>query len=217
MSEQPLLAVRSRDRVGSSHARRLRRQGEIPAVMYGHGAPQPIAISAADFTHTVPVAQYGSLMVRLRLDDQDVGLALVKAVQVNTLTHQVIGVDLLRVAMEDRIQVSVPLVFIGEATGVQRGGTLEQLAHSVSLRSRAADVPAEISYDVSTLDIGEAVRAGQLALPPNSELLESPELVLASLVPPTVPALEVPMVIQPGVSGPELTGDKQQDDSQLAA
>lgn len=217
MSEQPMLAIRSRDRVGSNAARRLRRQGVIPAAIFGHGASLPVAISAVDFTHTVPVAQYGSLMVRLRQNDQDAGMALVKAVQVNTLTHTVLSVELQRVSPDERVQVSVPLVLIGEAGGVKRGGMLEQLAHAVTLRCRASDVPAEISYDVSALNIGDAIRAGQLALPLNSELLDDPEMVLASLAPPTVPVLEAPMVIQPAVSGPELTGEKQQDDSQLAA
>jgi large subunit ribosomal protein L25 len=217
MSDQPTLSVQSRAQVGSGAARQLRRQGRTPAVLYGRGAPQPVTLSATDFRHAVPVDRYGSQMVRLLLDEQDAGIALVKAVQVNPLNRQVLSIDLQRVFMEDYVQITVPVILVGEPAEARRGGVLDQLAHAISLRCRVSDVPANITFDVSALEIGDAVRSGQLALPPNSELLDPPDQVIATLAPPTVPVLEEQMIITEGVTGPELTGDKQQDDSQLAA
>ncbi|HOF87672.1 MAG TPA: 50S ribosomal protein L25 [Armatimonadota bacterium] len=216
MSEHPTLSVRSRAHVGSCPARRLRRQGQIPAVLYGHGAPQAVALSTAEFTHAVPVSQYGSLLVRLVLDGTDAGAALVKAVQTHPLSRTVYSVDLQRVSMDEHVQVSVPVVLLGEPADARRGGVLEQMVHSVTLRCRASDVPANISYDVSALGIGDAVHAGELALPANCELLENPEQLIVLLAAPTVATVEGPVEIPDGVTGPELTGEKQQEDSQLA-
>ena len=134
MSEQPTLSVQSRARVGSASARRLRREGLIPAVVYGHSEPQAVALSVSEFVHTVPVAQYGSLMVRLVVDGKDTGAALVKAVQTNPLSRLVLSVDLQRVSMDEQVHVSVPVVLAGEPTDVRHGGVLDQMVHSIADR-----------------------------------------------------------------------------------
>ena len=127
---------------------------------------------------------------------------MVKAVQVNTLKHDVMNVDLQRVGQEDRVSISVSIVLEGEPEAVRLGGVLEQLMHSVNLRCRVANVPTQITHDVSELQIGETLQAGQLALPLECELLDKGDDLIAVIGAPTVPILEETVVVEPDISGP---------------
>jgi large subunit ribosomal protein L25 len=217
MTEHVTITLLPRTGDGSGAARRLRRQGLAPGIVYAHGDTLEVAVDAHAFVHAVPPEHFGSAMVRLVLDGRDQGTALVKSVQFNPLTRQVLNIEFQRVVMDDRVQVSIPVVLRGEAEDQRRGGVVEQFARSVTLKCRVSDVPEAITFDISAMEIGDAVRAGQLALPMACELVSSSDEVIVSLAPPTVPVGEEPMTIPEGVTGPELTGDKQKDDSQLAA
>ncbi len=212
MADQPKLMVESRTQHGSAVAGRLRRQGRIPGVLYGRGESQPVSIDATEFRQQVPVGGYGSMIVTLFLDGVEAGVALVKAVQVNTLEHSVMNVDLQRVNQQDRVSISVSVLLEGEPAAVRLGGVLEQLMHSVNLRCRVSNVPAVLTYDVSEMQIGETIHARDLLLSPECELLDKPDDAIAVIVAPTVPVEEEPVEVAPEVSGPELEGGKQKDD-----
>ena len=212
MSKQPTMQIESRTQHGSGVANRMRRQGRIPGVLYGQGNSLSISIEVMEFRNTVSASHYGSQIVQLILDGEDAGTALVKAVQVNTLIKQVMNVDLQRVSQQDRVSISVPIVLEGEPAAVRAGGVLEQLVHVLNIRCRVSDVPSQISYNVSAMQIGDAVHAGQLALPQECELLDKPDEAVAVVVAPTVPLAEEAVEVKPGVSGPELTGEKQKED-----
>ncbi|MHB9132611.1 MAG: 50S ribosomal protein L25 [Armatimonadota bacterium] len=186
MAEMATLHVQPRAVVGSGKVGRLRRQGEIPGVLYGHGEPTPILVDAAEFRSTISPAQFGSLIVRLNLEGRDAGTVLVKAVQVDTLKHSVLSIDLQRVSMDDFVSVSVPIVLEGEPIGGRVGGILEQSIHSAGLRCRASSVPEQITVDVSRFDIGDSIRAGELPLLGECELQDSADEVVAVLLPPTL-------------------------------
>ncbi len=205
MAEQPVLAVEARTSVGSNTARQIRRAGRIPGILYGHGTEQPISLDAHDFSTHVPPSHYGSFVVQVSLDGKSVGAALVAAVQVNTLRRQILHVDLQRVSSSDRVHVSVPVVLTGEPAAVRAGGVLEQFNHAVNLRCGAFEVPEQILYDITPLQLGDALHAGQLALPADAELLDKPDEVIALIVPPTVPVSEEAIVMQPEVSSVEVT------------
>lgn len=212
MSEQPTLRMESRTERGSAEAGRLRRQGRIPGVLYGQGNSLPVTLDETEFRHTITPSHYGSIIVSIVLDGIDSGSALVKAVQVNTLGHHVMNVDLQRVSQTDLVQMTLPIVLEGEPAAVRSGGVLEQVIHALSVRCRVSEVPAQISFDVSSMQIGDTLRAEQLALPPGCELLAKPEETIAIIAAPTVPITEETVVIEPGVSGPDLAGGKQKDD-----
>lgn len=211
MSTRPQLKVTKRQGTGSGVARKLRRAGQIPAVLYGHGDPVPVAIDLTEFRHHVSPAQYGSIVVNLFLDGVESGAALVKTVQANPLRHTLLSVELQRVALDDRISVIVPIELHGEPAGARAGGVLEQAMHALNLRCRAGDVPAHITYDVSMLQVGDTIHTAQLALPAQCELLGSAEDVVAVMLTPTVPATEEPVVIT-SETGPELTGEREKTD-----
>ncbi len=209
--EQSVLHVSSRRDTGSGAAHRLRRDRRIPAVLYGHRSPEAISLDEHEFRASVGSAQYGSQMVRVELDGQDIGMALVKAVQTRPLEQSILSVDLQRVSRDESVQISVSVILVGEPAGLRRGGVLEQNLHAVMLRCRADAIPAEVTVDISKLQLGEAIRAAEVVCPADCELLQNPDDPVAVLLAPTVPVEEEPVTVDES-AGPELTGEKQQDD-----
>ncbi|MHB9026396.1 MAG: 50S ribosomal protein L25 [Armatimonadota bacterium] len=214
MADRPELTLEPRAEHGSSVARKLRRQGRIPGVLYGHGEPMLVSLDIHQFQATVKPSHYGSAIVRLQLAGKSSGDALVKAVQTNPVGRRILAVDLLRVSREDRLHVSVSIVLVGDAPGTHAGGVLEQLIHSVNLRCRAQDVPEQITYDISNMQIGESIHLNHLAFPPNCEVLDALEETVAVILTPKVQVTpeEVEVVVEEGVSGPQLTGEQEKDD-----
>jgi len=219
MSEQPVLELQKRTGTGSNAVRKYRRQGLAPGILYGHGAePLPVVIDAHAFRMTVPVDQYGSQVVRVSMDGSEAGMALVKAVQINTVSRQILNVDFLSVSSEDHVNVSVSVVVEGESPDFRMGAVLEQIHHSVNLRCSAFEVPSQIIVDISELHIGDAIHAGQLPLPVGSELHQSAEDVILLIVSPTKALTEEAVEVETtptdasGV-GSALTGEKQKESS----
>ena len=212
MSEQLVVNLETRTEVGSNVTRKYRKQGLTPGILYGHSEPLPVLTDAHAFRKIVPVAQYGSQVVRLKLDGKDAGSALVKVVQLNTVTRQIMNIDFLRVSVEDRVNVSVSVVAEGESPDARAGAVLEQFLHSVNIRCSAFEVPSQFIVDISSLHIGDVVHAAQLPLPPGCELVDKPEELILLIAAPTKATIEEPVEVEPGVIGPELTGEKQKDD-----
>ena len=185
MSEQPTLNLKTRAGMGSNAAKKYRREGMAPGIVYGHTEPQAVMTDAHAFRMTVPIDQYGSQVVRITVDDREAGAALVKKVQINTVSRQILNIDFQRVSLEDRINVSVSLVTVGESPDVKVGAMLEQFLHSVNLRCSAFEVPAQITVDVSEMHIGDSLHASALSLPAGCELNMSPEEVILLIAAPT--------------------------------
>jgi len=186
MSEQLVLELQTRSGMGSHAVKKYRRQGMAPGIIYGHGDESlPVVTDAHIFRKAVTVDQYGSQVVKLKVDGRDAGSALVKSVQLNTVSRQILNIDFLRVSSEDRVNVSVSLVTEGESADARMGAVVEQIHHSVSLRCSAFEVPTQITIDVSEMHIGDSVHAGQIPLPPGCELHQAPEDVILLVAAPT--------------------------------
>jgi len=186
MSEQLVLELKTRAGMGSNAVKKYRRQGMAPGIIYGHGDESlPVVTDAHGFRKAIPVDQYGSQVVKLMVDGRDTGSALVKSVQIDTVSRQILNIDFQRVSSEDRVNVSVSVIVEGESADARMGAVVEQIHHSVSLRCSAFEVPEQITIDVSEMHIGDAVHAGQLALPPGSELHQAPEDVVLLVAAPT--------------------------------
>lgn len=177
--EYPTLAVELRPDTGSGTARRLRRSGFAPAVIYGHGESLSVTLKSKTFREMVSVDQYGSMIVKLSLDGTDAGLALVKNVQVNTLHKVIMNIDLQRVSVNEQLNISLPVVLTGEPVGVHAGGILEIERHAINVRCVASAVPEQITFNISELNIGDHLSAGQLQLPEGCELMDKADECIA--------------------------------------
>jgi large subunit ribosomal protein L25 len=168
------LPAETRTEFGKGGARRTRRAGKIPAVIYGHGAdPRHVSLPAREFGHAI---KHGGANVLLTLDlegsDQ---LAIPKAIQRHPIKGGFEHVDLLAVRRGEKVTIEVPITIVGE---VIRGGLLATENNTVSIEAEATNLPSEIEVSIEDLEIGSHVTAGDLKLPAGSSLAGDAEQVL---------------------------------------
>ena len=168
------LPAEPRTEFGKGGARRTRRAGKIPAVIYGHGAaPRHVSLPAKEFGHAI---KHGGanvlLMVSLNGAEE---LAIPKAIQRHPIKGVFEHVDLLAVRRGEKVTIDVPIVVVGE---VARGGLLAQESNVVSVEAEATQLPSEIQVNVDDLEIGSHVTAGDLTLPSGATLVTDPQQVL---------------------------------------
>ena len=201
MERVELEAVK-REAVGKSAARRLRQQGAVPGVIYGRGMePVAVAVEAKAFTRQVLEQGQANLLVALRLKGRgaprSAQTVMVKEVQRDPLTRQLLNVDFHKISLTEQVHTTVRVALAGEAPGVRRGGILEHLLREVEVRCLPDAIPAQLEVDVSGMDIGEAVHVSDLVAPPGVSLLTPATEVVAVLAPPAkmeeVPAVAAPV------------------------
>jgi large subunit ribosomal protein L25 len=172
------------------HVRRLRRQGIVPANIYGHGASRAIQASIAALDHLL--AQGGRTGLINIAVDGGTEIALLKSMQRDPRSGQLLHVDFQAVSMEESVTATVPLRFIGEAPAVARhGGIMTHPRTDVRISARAGDLPAAIDVDVSSLtELHAAIHVSDLAASGTYTILDPAEEVLATVLPPKVEAEE---------------------------
>jgi large subunit ribosomal protein L25 len=180
------LALTSRTAEGSRSARRLRRTGQVPGVIYGGGdEPELFAVDGRILRNTL--AHSGAIL-EVAVDGGATAPVLVKDVQRHPVRGHAVHVDLLRVDMKVAIQTHVTLELLGadEAPGVVEGGVLSQGVVEINIEALPGDIPDSIQFDVSGLQMNEVATLAQLEAPEGVTLLDDPdETVLASVMPPT--------------------------------
>lgn len=168
------LSAEPRTEFGKGGARRTRRAGKIPAVIYGHGAdPRHVSIPAREFAQAL---KHGGMNVLLTVNvngaDQ---LAIPKAIQRHPIKGIFEHVDLLAVRRGEKVTIDVPLQIVGE---VVRGGLLAQENTTVSIEAEATNLPSGIEVNIEGVEIGSHITAADLALPAGATLAGDPDQVL---------------------------------------
>jgi large subunit ribosomal protein L25 len=185
------LDVASRSAEGSRSARRLRRTGQVPGVMYGGDAgPELFAVDARILRNTL--ARSGAI-IEVAVDGAAPNPVLVKDVQRHPVRGEAMHVDFLRVDMKVAIQTVVTLELTGadRAPGVVEGGVLSQSAIELHIEALPGDIPDSIVFDVSGLEMNSTATLSELTAPPGVTLLDDPEeTVLATITPPTQEPVE---------------------------
>jgi large subunit ribosomal protein L25 len=179
------LSLTARDPEGSRSARRLRRQGLVPGVIYGGDAePTHFAVDGRILRNTL---SHSGAILEVSLDGGNTLPVLVKDVQRHPVRGQAVHVDLLRVNMNETIQttVTVELVGVDEAPGVVEGGVLSQETREVNIEALPGDIPDSIVHDVSSLEINSTLTLDALTPPAGVKLLDDADTVIASITPPT--------------------------------
>ena len=184
MAENISLQAEEREGRGKNHARRLRAQGMVPAVLYGDGEGTTLAVPAKVVDYTLQHLGDNALY-DLELSGQDDTTARIVDVQRNPLTGRLVHVDFAPVNMRERIVVTVPLAVVGESPGVQEGGVLNQVAYEVEVETLPGDIPQEIALDVSGLGLNENLTLADVSLPEGVTLVSEEEEVAVTVTPPT--------------------------------
>jgi len=185
------IQVEARDKQRKRDARRLLRSGKIPAILYG---PKTAAVSLAldkkEFSRRVAGLQ-GSHLVRLKSGATTLTekVALVKDMQFHPISGDVIHADFYEVDLTAKIQVHVPLHFVGKAVGTTRGGILQPIVREIEVECLPLDIPEFFNVEVTALDIGDSVHIEDLQMPDGVASLAEENMALVAVVPPTVEAV----------------------------
>ena len=176
-----------RTEFGKGGARRTRRAGKIPAVLYGHGTePRHLALPAREFGHAIKGGGANTL-ITLQLDG-GTELALPKAIQRNPIRGDFEHVDLLLVRRGEKVTVEVPVTLTGEAN---REGLVDQQLMTLTVEAEATHIPAHFEVSIEGMQVGDNVTAGAVPLPSGTILIGDPDqVVVAVLAAPTAEQLE---------------------------
>lgn len=181
MEKALLLKAEIREHIGSKSASKVRRQGRIPAIIYGHKKKAAaISLDAHDFVERL---HHGH-----RLIDVQIGKVkekvIVKDLQYDHLGKDIIHADLMRVDVKETIKVAVPVELKGTAKGTHEGGIIEVHTDRLEIECKVTDIPETINVSVKEIDVGDALHASDVTLPESVKLVTDPStlLVTCSLV-----------------------------------
>jgi large subunit ribosomal protein L25 len=194
---QTELSATSRTELGKAVAH-LRRNGQIPAVVFGHGlASIPVSLDAHEFEQLRRTA-HANAIVELRIDGKDKHRVLIHGLQVDPRTRRLLHVDLFALKSGEEVTVDVPLVAVGEAFAAARlGGTLLHTVDRVRVRALPEKLPESIEYSVEPLvDFDQAIYLRDLTIPAGVTLLSDPDEIVAKVVPPHVVEEVAPEVVE---------------------
>ena len=193
-TESSALTVSSREPSGSRAARRLRREGNVPGIVYGGGS-EPVTFQV-DARALRLALQHAGAVLDLSIDGQAATPVVVKELIRHPVGGEAVHVDLLRVRLDQAIQATVALELVGgdDAPGVKEGGVLEHVTRDVTVEALPNDIPDRIEVDVSEMVIGDTVSFSQLTAPAKVQLIGDDETVIATLTPPRLQIEEEPEI-----------------------
>ena len=186
MSDTLTLAAETRDRVGKGASRSLRRQGRVPAVIYGQNRePKSIHLEEKALVRALGTGHFFTTVVMLGGER-----TLPKDVHFHPVTDRPVHVDFLRVGEHTSVTVAVPVVFVDEEGSVylKQGGVLNIVRHEVELVCDAADIPTELTVSLKGRNVGDSIHISDVTLPQGVQpSVEDRDFTIATIVPPTVP------------------------------
>ncbi len=210
MSDDITIAAEPRTKTGTTEARRLRRNGRIPANIFGHKM-EPVAVSI-EVDAFRPVLATGHKVVDLKFDGGS-QKALVRDVHWDTFSTMVQHIDFQRVDVTERMIVEVPIVLRGTPQGVVDGGILDHQLHTLAIEATAVSLPDKIEIRVNDLKIGDAIHVSDVTDLPGGVVMQTPGDLLIVQV---NAAVEIEEIDEGGEEGmgalPELVGRKPEDD-----
>jgi large subunit ribosomal protein L25 len=180
------LEVKERESCGSREARRLRRAGFVPGVLYGGGgAPHPFYIGERELRHALSGEHGRHALLDIVLEGrQKAHHAVLKDYQLDPLRSTLVHVDLHEVRLDRPIQTQVAVELVGTPEGVARGGLLSQILREVTVEALPTAVPDRLELDVTGLGIGESIQVSEIAAPEGVRILDDLDAVIASVVVP---------------------------------
>jgi large subunit ribosomal protein L25 len=186
-SKRPSLAVQERPERGSRAARRLRRDGFVPGVVYGGGEGDCIAfkVGARDLRTAL---QGGSAVLDLEIDGAKSLPVIVKDQQRHPVRDHIMHLDLLEVRLDEKIQSTVAVELVGaeEAPGAKEGGVLEHVTRELNIEALPTDIPEQVTVDVSGMEAAATMHLSEISAPPGVEFLDDPEeTIIATITIPT--------------------------------
>jgi large subunit ribosomal protein L25 len=187
--EQIDLKAQVRKSTGKGTARALRRDGRIPAVLYGPKTDSMmLSIDFKEFEQIVKKANIGSVLLNLQIQNGQTSTrpAMIKELQTNPVSGAFLHIDFYEIDMQRKITVSVPVVTRGKSEGVEEGGLLQIVRREIELFCLPTAIPESIEVDISDLTIGDSIHIREITLPGDVELPEDVDFTVITVLAPKV-------------------------------
>ena len=188
MSDALTLPAEARERAGKGASRALRREGHVPAVIYGgKEEPTPIHVEARELVRQLNLGHFMNSIVMIEIGGKQVR-TLPKDVCLHPVTDRPLHVDFLRLAKDAKIHVAVPVVFVNEddPPGLKKGGVLNVVRHELELVCESDKIPGEIELNLAGLDIGDSIHISHVTLPEGSaSAITDRDFTIATIVAPS--------------------------------
>jgi len=179
-----------RTECGKSAVKKLRREGLIPAILYGHKKESiPLSLSSLLLNRIMTDEAIESTLIDLTIkagENEEKKTVVPKDIQVGPVKRNCLHVDFYEVDMSEKIVVPISIHLIGKAKGVEAGGILQQIKREVEVKCLPSKIPGRFEIDVSNLEIGDSIHLGEISLDEGVEILEDLSLVVAAVSTPTV-------------------------------
>jgi len=197
---EAILEASVRDTFGKNEARRTRREGKVPAVLYGassEGASREATAIAVDPKSLLKILHSESganTLISLKLAGAADARVLVREYQLDPITHAVLHADFYRVAMDRALRVTIPINVKGDPKGVkQQGGVLEFIRREIEIECLPADIPEHVDVDATELMLHQGIRVRDLVLDPKLTAVSDPELMLIHVIMPKAEEVAAPV------------------------
>ena len=187
MKTQLSLTVTPRTQTGRSASRRVRKANAIPAILYGkHTKPEKLSVDTPEFVRLLKVVSGRAVLIELQQSGKaEKALSFLQEIQRDPITDKYLHLDLQEVKADEKFEIRVPVMAVGEAFGVKnQSGVLEINAHLLRVRCLPKDLPELVNVDVSELKVGETIKVSELKPIPGVEFLESKGQPIVSCVEP---------------------------------
>lgn len=213
------LTVTRREGTGKGVARRLRRTGAVPAILYGGASPEAIALDPKAILKAMQGHEGTTLLLSLRFEGDGGGarMAVLRDLQFDPVSEKVLHVDLQEVSANKPITVHVAVHPVGEATGVKETkGILNLVLHELQVACLPSQIPNQIEADVTALKIGDVLTVGDLRAPEGVRILNDPGLAVATVSPPMAEEVVTPAA-PAAVAEPEVLTERKPKEGEAPA
>lgn len=206
-SEQITLRAETGRTTGSRASRRLRREGRVPAVVYGKDRdPLTIAVDHRELRAALTTEAGTNALINLEVGSDSI-LTLPRVVETHPFRREIRHVDFVTVALTDRVAAEIPVHLVGEAVGIRAGGVLSTARTTVQIEALVTNIPSYVELDVSELEIGDALRISDLPAIEGVDYTEDPEYTVVSITVPAALEAEEAASAEDGEE-PEMVGDE---------
>jgi large subunit ribosomal protein L25 len=181
-----------RDAFGKNASYRIRKGGMIPAILYGEGAKNvPLVLSKKDIIKILKSESGENTIFRIAFDSEETDV-MIKALQLDPTTDELLHADLIMIAMDKEIRVQVPIELIGEAIGVKsEGGFVDFMTREIAIECLPGNLPDHLTIDIAGLHLHQSVKAAEMAMPEKVKLITEADAVIVMVQVPHEEKVEV--------------------------
>ena len=179
--------------MGNGPAKELRREGMIPAILYGPKAePLMLSVTTKELETILKTSNIGQVLLNLLIQNgkQKSRTAMIKELQTQPVSGNLLHVDFYEVAMDQKIKISIPVVTTGQATGVEEGGVLQMVRHEVEIFCFPNNIPESLEVDITDMSIGDSKHIDEVSIDESFELVDESNFTIVTVLSPKAEEVE---------------------------